>query len=150
MRSRITITPSVFGKNRRGSNRHARLILLLTIQRRWNRCCLKQCSLTQLLGAVYLQLGILYSQNADYPRAIAAYQKAIEVSSNSDDTLEQAHYRLAQAYLRTGDKIEAQAELQLHDDLSRKTKDDSERSRREIKEFVISLQNKPSASTPQP
>jgi tetratricopeptide (TPR) repeat protein len=111
------------------------------------------------LGAAYLQLGILYSQRADFARAISAYQKAIEVSPGqvglensveNEETLEEAHYRLAQAYLRTGDKAQAKEELQRHDQLAKKTKEDTERERREIQQFVISLRAQNSASAPQP
>jgi tetratricopeptide (TPR) repeat protein len=114
----------------------------------------KAVHLDPKLGAAYLQLGILYSQRKDFSRAISAYQKAIEVSPEevsreSDETLEVAHYRLAQTYLRTGDKTKAQEELQLHDRLAKKTKENTERERREIQQFVISLQNKNSASPPQ-
>jgi len=120
---------------------------------------LKAVHLDPKLGAAYLQLGIFYSQRADFARAISAYQNAIEVSSKevspqldfrTDETLEEAHYRLAQAYQRTGDKVRAKEQLQLHDELARKTKEDRERGRREIQEFVISLQNQSSASQPQP
>jgi len=97
---------------------------------------------------------ILYSQRADFSRAISAYQKAIEVSREEsspefEDTLEVAHYRLAQAYLRTGKKTRAQEELQLHDRLAKKTKDNSELERHKIQQFVISLQNNDSVSQPQ-
>jgi tetratricopeptide (TPR) repeat protein len=117
----------------------------------------KAVHLDPKLGAAYLQLGILYSERKDFPRAISAYQKAIEVgpeevSRESDETLEVAHYRLAQAYLRTGNKTRAQEELQLHDRLAKKTKENAEHERREIQQFVISLQNnnnKDSASQPQ-
>jgi tetratricopeptide (TPR) repeat protein len=107
------------------------------------------------LGAAYLQLGILYSQRKDFSRAISAYQKAIEVnpeqtSRESDETLEVAHYRLAQAYLRTGDKAKAQHELKLHARLSKKTKENAERERRASLQFVISLQNKQEKSVSQP
>jgi tetratricopeptide (TPR) repeat protein len=106
------------------------------------------------LGAAYLQLGILYFQRKDFSQAISAYQKAIEappdhVSPEFDETLEEAHYRLAQAYLRTGDKVKSQEQLQLHDQLVQKTKEDTERNRRQIQEFVISLRNDNSASRPQ-
>ncbi len=120
----------------------------------------KAVRLDPKLGAAYLQLGILYSQRADFSRAISAYQKAIKVTPEGaireeatpaiNETLEEAHYRLAQAYLRTGDKPRAQEQLQLHDRLAKQTKDDTERARREIRQFVISLQNKTSASPPQP
>jgi len=105
---------------------------------------LKAVHLDPKLGAAYLQLGILYSQRADFARAIAAYQRAIEVtpaesSLESEDTLAETHYRLAQAYLRTGDKARAQEQLQLHDQFAKKTKEDTEHERREIQEFVISL-----------
>ncbi len=111
----------------------------------------KAVHLDPKFAAAYLRLGILYSQRADFLQAISAYQKAIEVSLEEvspelDETLVEAHYRLAQAYLRTGEKARAQEELQLHDQLSKKTKDDTERARREIQEFLISLRDKDSAS----
>src|SRR5882762_8379734 len=40
----------------------------------------KAVHLDPKLGAAYLQLGILYSQRADFSRAISAYQKAIAVT----------------------------------------------------------------------
>lgn len=110
----------------------------------------KAVHLDPKLGAAYLQLGILYSQREDFSRAISAYQKAIEVSPELDQTIEEAHYRLAQAYLRTGNKARAQEQLQLHDRLAKTTKEDTERERREIQQFVIALRNKNSASPPQP
>lgn len=110
----------------------------------------KAVQLDPKLSAAYLQLGILYSQREDFSRAISAYQKAIEVSPELDETLEETHYRLAQAYQRTGDKARAKEQLQLHDELAKKTKENRDRGRREIQEFVISLQNKTSASQPQP
>jgi len=119
---------------------------------------LKAVHLDPKLGAAYLQLGILYSRRKDFSRAISAYQKAIEVSPEEfspeqvtpefTETLEVAHYRLAQAYLRTGDKIRAQEELKLHGQLAKKTKEHAERERREIQQFVISLQNKNSVPRP--
>jgi tetratricopeptide (TPR) repeat protein len=115
----------------------------------------KAVHLDPKLGTAYLQLGILYSQRKDFSRAIFAYQRAIEVSPEEfspevDETLEVAHYRLAQAYLRTGNKTKAQEQLQLHDQLSNKIKAHTERERREIQQFVISLQNKNNNSISQP
>ncbi len=106
----------------------------------------KAVHLDPTLGAAYLQLGILYARRTDFARAISAYQKAIEVSRGSDETLAESHYRLAQAYLRSGDKAKAQAELKLHAELDKKLKEDTDRERRKIQEFVISLRNKDSVS----
>ncbi len=117
---------------------------------------LKAVHLDPKLGAAYLLLGILYAQREDFSRAISTYQKAIEVSGEKvslqvanpqlEEALEETHYRLAQAYERTGDKARAQEQLQVHDQLSKKTKEDTERQRREIQQFVISLRNKNPAS----
>jgi tetratricopeptide (TPR) repeat protein len=122
----------------------------------------KAVRLDPKLGAAYLQLGNLYSERADFSRAISAYQKAIQVMTDvtpeqvgsqlanpqPTETLEVAHYRLAQAYQRTGDKTRAKEELQLYDELAKKTKENTERERREIQEFVISLRTQNSASPP--
>jgi tetratricopeptide (TPR) repeat protein len=131
----------------------------------------KALKLDPKLGAAYLQLGKLYSQRGDLSRAISAYETAIAVISEQarplplgtrvahsqsshpeilypeiihpqiEEALEESHYRLAQAYLRTGEKAKAQEQLQLHQELSKKTKEDSDRERRDIQEFVISLRN---------
>lgn len=112
-------------------------------------------------SAAFLRLGILYAQRADYSQAIAAYQKAIAVSPeasskdgsrkdsttrnaapDSDETLAESHYRLAQVYQRTGDKTHAQEQLQLHEEYVKKTKEDTDRERREIQEFIVSLKSK--------
>lgn len=122
----------------------------------------KAVHLDPKLGAAYLQLGNLYSERADFSRAISAYQKAIQVMTDvtpehvgsqlanpqPTETLEVAHYRLAQAYQRTGDKTRAKEELQLYDQLAKKTKENTEHERREIQEFVISLRTQNSASPP--
>ncbi len=106
------------------------------------------------LGAAYLQLGILYAQRGDSSRAISAYEKAIEASSEqvsleNDETVEESHYRLAQAYQRTGEKEKAKEQLELHAKLSKKTKENAEQHRREVQEFVISLQKRDSTAPPQ-
>jgi tetratricopeptide (TPR) repeat protein len=117
---------------------------------------LRAVQLDPRLAAAHLQLGILYSQRGDFARAIAEYQQAIEVSSveteeessspDLEETRAEAHYRLAQAYLRIGEKSKAQAELQLHTDLVKKTKEKEARQQREIQEFVISLRGQNSGS----
>jgi tetratricopeptide (TPR) repeat protein len=100
---------------------------------------LKAVRLDPKLSAAYLQLGILYSERGDIARAISTYREAIAAGSDFDDTLTQTHYRLAQAYLRNGEKDKAKEELELHAALVKKTKQDSESQRRHVQEFVISL-----------
>jgi tetratricopeptide (TPR) repeat protein len=138
--NRSQSAPDAEGNNHQNSDGLARVESLLQ----------KAVQFDPKLSAAYLQLGILYAQRADYPQAIAAYRRAIEVTSeqttpDTDETLAQAHYRLAQAYLRTGDKAGAEEELRLHEQFVKKTKDDTDRERREIQEFVISLKSKESA-----
>jgi tetratricopeptide (TPR) repeat protein len=117
----------------------------------------KAVRLDPKLGAAYLQLGIVYSQRADFSAAISAYRKAIEVygegsgarsgnssekGSENDETVGEAHYRLAQAYSRIGEKGLAQEELQLHSQIVKRTKDDEQRKLRETQEFVFSIREK--------
>ena len=99
----------------------------------------KAVHLDPKLGAAHLQLGILYSQRADFSSAISEYQKGIAAGAENGETIEAAHYRLAQAYLRTGDKENAQQELKLHAQFMKQTKEDTVRERSEVQEFVISL-----------
>jgi len=94
------------------------------------------------LGLAHLQLGILYSERKDYPKAIAAYQKAIDVSP----ALDESHYRLAQAYRQVGESSKAQQEIELYDQLSKKNAEDLERERREMPQFVYTLRNPPPAA----
>ena len=103
----------------------------------------KAAHLDPKLGAAYLQLGILYSERNDFPKAINAYQKAIKANPQ----LEAAHYRLAQAYRQTGDKSKAQHELQLFEELSKEAEKQAERDRHEIQQFVYTLRDQ--AAQPQ-
>jgi tetratricopeptide (TPR) repeat protein len=97
----------------------------------------KAIHLDPKLGAANLQLGILYSERNDLPKAIAAYQKAIAASPQ----LEAAHYRLAQAYRQTGDKSKAEHELRLFGELSKEAEKQAERDRHEIQQFVYTLRD---------
>jgi tetratricopeptide (TPR) repeat protein len=82
-----------------------------------------------------LQLGIIYSARKDFPRAIAAFEQAIAI----DPRLEEAHYRLAQTYARTGENQKAQKEFEAHHHLAEESAKQVERERREVQQFVIQL-----------
>jgi tetratricopeptide (TPR) repeat protein len=105
----------------------------------------KAVRLDPKLAAAYLQLGVLYSQRGDSSKAVSAYREAIA----ADPGLVAAHYRLAQAYNRSGEKSKAQAELQVYNQLSKKTAEEAERQRRDIQQFVYTLREPASAAQPQ-
>jgi tetratricopeptide (TPR) repeat protein len=97
----------------------------------------KAVELDSELGVGYLQLGVLYSERRDFSSAISSYQEAVKTSPQ----LEEAHYRLAQAYKRTGEKVKAEQELRLYNQISKKKDEDVERERRESRQFVYTLRN---------
>jgi tetratricopeptide (TPR) repeat protein len=89
------------------------------------------------LGVGFLQLGVIYSERKDFARAISSYQGAIQASPQ----LEEARYRLAQAYKRTGEKDKAEKELRVYNQLSRSKDEEVERERRESRQFVFTLRS---------
>jgi len=89
------------------------------------------------LGAAHLQLGILFSEQRDSPRAIAEYEKAVRI----DPQMEEAHYRLAQAYRQNGDTDKAKEELRRYQQITKQSNEQLERKRHEIKQFVYTLRD---------
>jgi tetratricopeptide (TPR) repeat protein len=87
------------------------------------------------LGDGWLQLGILYSGVSDLPKAISAYQKAIDTGT----AREESHYRLAQAYQRVGEKVKARKEFDLYEQLRKAAAAEEERRRSETQQFVFAL-----------
>jgi tetratricopeptide (TPR) repeat protein len=88
-------------------------------------------------SAAYLQLGIVDAEQRDSQRAIANYQRAIQAAPQ----MEEAHYRLAQAYRQIGEADKAKAELQIYDQMSKESAENSERERHEIRQFVYTLRD---------
>jgi tetratricopeptide (TPR) repeat protein len=95
-------------------------------------------------AAAYLQLGILNSEQKDYPQAISDYRQAIQ----ADPQIEEAHYRLAQAYRQTGEAAQADAELKVYDQIVRESAQQAEHERHEIRQFVYTLRDQPPAQIP--
>ncbi len=93
----------------------------------------------------YLQLGILYSSQHNYEKAIGFYTKAIELDPQSGE----AHYRLGVAYDRTGEPAKAKKEFVLHDEIEKQKAAAVERQRREIKQFLVVLRGQPTNPTVQ-
>jgi tetratricopeptide (TPR) repeat protein len=101
----------------------------------------KAVSLDPKLSEAFLQLGIVHSERKDFPRAIAAYEQAIQANPR----MEQAHYRLAQAYRLSGQNDKAQNELKLYEEISKQKTTEVERERSDVKQFVYTLRGETSS-----
>jgi tetratricopeptide (TPR) repeat protein len=85
------------------------------------------------LPDAHLQLGILYHDQRREQEAVAEFQAAIRL--NPDDP--EAHYHLAQAYLRAGDRERGQEELRLYQKLRQSQADETEKQSRQIQRLVV-------------
>jgi len=94
------------------------------------------------LGGAYLQLGILYSGRKQFPQAIAALRKAVEVTPFPDE----AHYRLAQVYRQTGEAEKARTEIEMFNKVSQQKAEAAERERHGIQQFVYTLKDQSAPS----
>jgi tetratricopeptide (TPR) repeat protein len=88
------------------------------------------------LGDAYFELGMVYADLKDFPKAIASYQKAIDAGSGD------AHYRLAQAYQRSGEPVKARKEFDLYEQFRKTAAAEEERKRNEIPQFVFRLRDR--------
>lgn len=88
-------------------------------------------------AAAHLQLGIVHAEERDDTNAISEYQKAIQI----DPQLEEAHFRLAQAYRQTGEIDKSKKELRIHQQLAQQSAQEVERERHEIRQFVYTLRD---------
>jgi tetratricopeptide (TPR) repeat protein len=102
----------------------------------------KSIALDPKLAEAQLQLGNLYSDQSKYAEAIPHYKHALELNVDLPD----AHYRLGQAYVRTGDKHHAQQELQVYQQLRAQHLADLDKQRAEVRQFVYSAKDNASAS----
>jgi tetratricopeptide (TPR) repeat protein len=88
-------------------------------------------------AAAALQLGIVHSEQGAYSEAISDYRKALD----TDSQMEEAHYRLAQAYRQIGNPEKAKEELRLYGQLAKESAQKQDRERHEIKQFVYTLRD---------
>ena len=95
--------------------------------------------LNRKFAAAYLELGILHSEERDYAKAIAEYQQAIQI----EPRLEEAHFRLAQAYRQAGEVEKSKEVLRIHRQLAQESAQQIDRERREIRQFVYTLRDHP-------
>ena len=88
-------------------------------------------------AAAALQLGIVHSERGAYKEAISDYCRALD----ADPGMEEAHYRLAQAYRQTGNAEKAKEELRLYGQLAEESEQKQDRERHQIKQFVYTLRD---------
>ncbi len=100
-------------------------------------------------GAAYLQLGVLHSEQKNYPQEISDYQRAIQANPQMTALqMEEAHFRLAQAYRQIGDAAKAETEIQARNRIDKELAKEAERERHEIRQFVYTLRDPPSPQAP--
>lgn len=92
------------------------------------------------LAESYLQLGNLYSDQSKYTEAIPEYVRALELEPDLGD----AHYRLGQAYVRTGQKGPAQEQIEIYQKIREQHLAEIEKQRAEIRQFVYAAKDSPS------
>jgi tetratricopeptide (TPR) repeat protein len=94
----------------------------------------RSIALDPKLPEAHLQLGNLYSDQAKYADAIPHYQRALEEKADLAD----AHYRLGQAYVHTGQRGRAQEQLETYQRLRAQHLAELDKQRAEIRQFVYS------------
>jgi tetratricopeptide (TPR) repeat protein len=94
----------------------------------------KAVALDPKLAEAHLQLGNLYSDQTQYAESIPQYVKALEGKQNLAD----AHYRLAQAYVHTGQKDKAQQHFEIYQQLRAQHLADLDKQIADIRQFVYS------------
>jgi tetratricopeptide (TPR) repeat protein len=87
-----------------------------------------------------VQLGNLYADRHEYAKSILEYARALELDPNLAD----AHYRLGQDYVHSGQKDRAQAEFDVYQRLRTQHLAEVDKERAEVQQFVYSA--KPAAS----
>ena len=97
----------------------------------------KAIALDPSLVEAHLQLGNLHSDQQRYAEAIPEYQRALELDSDLAD----AHYRLGQAYVHTGEKDKAQAQLEVYQKLREQHLADLDKQRAEVRQFVYAAKD---------
>jgi tetratricopeptide (TPR) repeat protein len=99
----------------------------------------KAIALDAKLSEAHFQLANLLSDQSHYADAIQEYLAALDNNSGIVD----AHYRLGQAYVRSGQKDKAQSQFAIYQEQRAQHLADLDRQKAEIRQFVYSEGNQP-------
>ena len=97
----------------------------------------RSITLDPQLSDAHFQLGNLLSDRAQHADAIPQYLAALNSNSEHPD----AHYRLGQAYVHTGQKDMAQAQFAIYQEQRAQHLADLDKQRAEIRQFVFAEEN---------
>jgi predicted Zn-dependent protease len=97
----------------------------------------KSLELNHALPETHLQLGNLYADEHEYDKSIPEYERALELNPNLAD----AHYRLAQDYVRVGQKDRAQAEFAVFQKARAQHMAEIDKENAEVRQFVYSAED---------
>lgn len=86
------------------------------------------------MAEAHMQLASLYSGQREYAKSIAEYQVALRLNPDLPD----AHYRLGQDYIHTGQKGQAQTEFDLYQKQRAQHLAESDKEHAEVKQFIYS------------
>lgn len=100
----------------------------------------RSISLDPKLADAHLQLANLYSDQHAYAEAIPEYVRALQLNPNSSD----AHYRLGQACVHTGQRDRAQQEFDIYQKLRAQHLAELDKERAEVQQFVYTAKATPS------
>lgn len=92
----------------------------------------KAIALDDTLGEAHVQLGNLLADQHAYDKSIPEYVRALELNPNLAD----AHYRLGQDYVHTGQKDQAQKEFALYQKFRAEHMAKMDKERSEVQQFV--------------
>ena len=101
----------------------------------------KAVALDPKLPEAHFQLGNLLSDQSHYAEAIPEYLAALNGNADIPD----AHYRLGQAYVHTGQKDKAQAQLGVYQEQRAQHLAELDKQKAEIRQFVYTEGNRTSA-----
>ena len=99
----------------------------------------KAISLDPGLGDAHSQLAILLQDQQRDQEALPEFQAAVRCQPDNPE----GHYRLAQAYVRAGDKDRAQQESQLYEKLHQQESDEAEKRHHEVHPLVLTPSQAP-------